>query len=441
MRQAIDLYKNYGMYTNTKKMIPSIIDGLLPVHRRMLLVLHNIASTTKVKTVTANGELVGKYHPHAESVGPAVWAVRNEFAIGYGQWGSYIGIEAIKPAAARYTSIKANPIIEKMVMKYVKYVQWDLNELDFEEPKYLPTQFPLCLIGKEYLSSIGFGIKADIPIYEVKDLYKRLLFLLGKTDKEPIISPYIPNCEILSTKKDIKKLLTDGEVTLQIKGKYIEDKKNNRIYVLGWEPRTKFKTIYKSIARYKSYDLFDSESVGILDESNANNGSYIRFEVLKQRNVKETYDKMKEAIDNALTSNIRFAMYVVDETGKNFKLTNVDEMLLTCFEHYKNTYKKYCTDSVINIKNTVTEYDIINRLKPHISTVTANTKQTIDDSIKKLSKLTGDSEDDIKHIIGKYNIRKLLSINFDKTDLINELKEFKTKLNNLEEYVLKEYDI
>ncbi len=441
MRQAIDLYKNYGMYTNTEKMLPSIIDGLLPVHRRMLLVLHNIASTTKVKTVTANGELLGKYHPHAESTGPAVWAVCNDFATGYGQWGSYIGIEEIKPAAARYTSIKASSTIEKMVMKYVNYVQWDLNELDFEEPKYLPTQFPLCLMGKEYLSSIGFGIKTDIPIYEVKDLHKRLLFLLGKIDKEPIISPYIPNCEILSNKKDIKKLLTDGEITLQIKGKYVEDKKNNQIYVLGWKPRKTFETVYKSIARYKSYGLFESESVGILDESNANNGNYIRFEVLKQRNVKETYDKLKEAIDHALTSNLRFAMYVVDETGKNFKLSNVDEMLLTCFKHYKETYQAYCIHSVKKIKDQIDEYEIIKRIKPHVSTLTANAKQDVSTSITKLSQLSGDSEENVKKVIEKYNIKKLLSFDLDKTQLLSELKEFKTKLNNLEEYVLKEYVI
>lgn len=437
MRQAIDLYKNYGIYTNTGKMLPSIIDGLLPVHRRFLLVLHNIASSNKVKTVTANGELLGKYHPHAESTGPAVWAVKNDFAVGYGQWGSNIGIESIDPAAARYTEIKASTYIEKMAMKYINYVKWELNELDFDEPNYIPTQYPFCLIGKEELSTIGFGIKPEFPIYTIKDLNKRLLYLLGKIDKEPTIYPYIPNCEILSSKKDIKKLLTDGEVTLQIRGNYIEDKKHNKIYIKGWAPRTQFEAIYKSISKYKGYDLFDSESVGILDESVAATGTHIRLEILKQRNISEIYDKLKEAVDNALTSNLRYAMYVVD--NNEFKLSSVDDMLLKCYEHYKQTYKNYCVHSVKKINEQIFEYDIINKIKPHISTLTVSSSQSIEQTITKLSNLSSTSYDDVKSVIEKYNIKKLLSFKVDKSELLETLKEFKYKLSNLEETVLNEY--
>ena len=139
MRQAIDKYKLYGKYTNTDKMLPSIVDGLLPVHRRVLVVLHSIAAKSKMKTATVIGELVGKYHPHETGIGPATWAVNNKFAIGYGQWGSDIGVEEIEPAAPRYTEMKADPFIEDNVMNLVKYVDWEVNEMDFDEPNHLPT--------------------------------------------------------------------------------------------------------------------------------------------------------------------------------------------------------------------------------------------------------------------------------------------------------------
>lgn len=438
MRKAIDLYKNYGMYVNTGKMLPSIRDGLLPVHRRMLLVLHNIASTTKVKTVTANGEMLGKYHPHAESSGPAEWAVNNEFAIGYGLWGSNIGIEPIEPAAPRYTSIKSSVFVEKTIMPYIKYVPWNLNELDFEEPEYLPTPFPFCIIGKQEISSMGFGNKAEFPIYTKIDLCRRLLFLLNKTDKDVVIKPYMPNCDILSPKKDIKKLLTGGLVTLKVQGQFKEDEKNGCIYITGWAPRTTFKAIYNKIARYKKYDLFESGSVGMLDESNDKHGNRIRFEVLKQRNVSDTYEKMKEAISESLKDNVRYAMYVVNEENDQFKLSNVDEMLLTTYKYYTKAYNDYCTSSINKLNEQLTENANIEKLKPHISAITVKNVD-LDKVIANLSKLSGVSIDDVKYIIEKYHIKKLLSYNTDKTVIQTKLKEFQDKQKHLEKSVLEEY--
>ena len=442
MRKGIDLYKNYGKYTNINKMLPSIVDGLLPVHRRMIYVLHTIASKSKVKTVTALGELNGKYHPHATSKGPAVWAVSNDFAVGYGQWGSKIGIDAIDAASERYTSIKASPEIEEIALKYVNFAEWYENDVGFEEPRHLPTLFPFCLMGKEELSQIGFGTKPEFPIYTKIDLCKRLLFLLGKTQKSPSIKPFIPNCEILSSASDIKTLITTGEVTLTIKGSYVEDAKNNIIYIKGWHPREKFESIFNNIVKYVSKDkengnLFESNGVVIIDESTVDSGTKIRFEVSRQRNVKDAYNLLKNSIDKALTQNIRYAMYVVDD-GK-FKIASVDEMLIRCYKHFKETYEKFCIHTINKTKNQIIEYSNISKIKPHISNI--NTKKSVDDSIKELSKLSGVSDSDIKVIIEKYNIKKLLSFNTDKSDLEIKLKEFEDKLNNLEVSVLKEYQL
>ena len=440
MRKGIDLYKSYGKYTNVNKMLPSIIDGLLPVHRRLIYVLHTIASKSKVKTVTALGELNGKYHPHATSKGPAVWAVSNDFAVGYGQWGSKIGIDAIDAASERYTSIKASPEIEDMALKYVDFVEWYENDVGFQEPKFLPTLFPFCLMGKEELSQIGFGTKPEFPIYTKVDLCKRLLYLLGKTTKSPIIKPYIPNCEILSPTSDIKQLLTTGEVTLTIKGSYIEDPKNNIIYIKGWHPREKFEAIFNKILKNVSKDkengnLFDTNGVVLIDESTVDTGTKIRFEVSRQRNVKEAYNLLKSSIDDALTQKVRYSMYVVDDGA--FKIASVDEMLLKCFNHYKSTYEEFCKYTIKKLKERIIEYTNISKIKPHVSNITV--KSNVEDSIKDLSKLSGVSEAEVKVVIEKYNIKKLLSFKSDKTELEQKLKEYEDKFNNLEHSVLSEY--
>lgn len=449
MRQAIDKYKLYGKYTNTDKMLPSIVDGLLPVHRRVLVVLHSIASKSKMKTATVIGELVGKYHPHETGIGPATWAVNNQFAIGYGQWGSDIGVEEIEPAASRYTEMKSDPFIEDNVMSLVKYVDWEINEMDFEEPNHLPTMFPFCLMGKKELSMIGFGVKTEFPIYKKIDLLKRLLFLLHKTDKNITIKPDIPNCEILTSIKDLKDLLISGECSVQVKGKYVPDEKNNQIYIYGWNPRTKFETIYNSIINNGSKDknfghIFDGEGIGYIDESTLKDGTKIRFEVLKQRNVKESYNVLLDAIDKALTSNIRYSMYVVDDCKKatstdeiKFKLSSVDEMLLICYNHYKNTYQKYCEDTINRLTKRIEENINIEKIKPHISNVKLT--DSIEINIKYLSKQTGLDESTITELIEKYNIKKLLTINTDRGELNDKLSVFKDKLNNLESNVLLEY--
>lgn len=460
MRQAIDKYKLYGKYTNTDKMLPSIVDGLLPVHRRVLLVLHNIASNSKVKTATVNGELLGKYHPHADSIGPPAWSVKNEFAIGYGLWGSDIGIEEIPPAAARYTEMKAHPFIENNIMNLVRYVKWEVNELGFEEPIHLPTLFPFCLMGKKELTRIGFGVKTEMPIYSKVDLLKRLLFLLKKTDRNIIIKPIVPDCEIINdNNNELKNLLTKGSCTLKIKGKYTEDQKNNIIYIHGWSPKlksssknkkTSFEGIYENVVKAVSKNkengnLFENGGVGIIDESNATNGTKIRFEILKQRNVKDAYNTLKNAIDSTLTSNIRYAMYVVDDIDKSsdniedikFKLSSVDEMLLSCYNHYKDTYKKYCEDNIVRLIKRIEENINIEKIKPHISNL--NLKDSIEKNIKQLSDLTKISEEIIYEIVEKYNIKKLLTINTDRSELKEKLSVFKDKLNNLEANVLIEY--
>lgn len=433
MRRAIDLYKSYGIYSNTDKMLPSIIDGLIPVHRRLLFVLNKIAANNKQKTSTVIGELF-KYHPHEIKTGPVAWAVRNEFAIGYGNWGSNIGIEEVTEAAPRYTNVKSDPWVTKYCFNLLDYVEWGKYETDFEEPKYIPTPFPFCLMAKKDISLMGFGIKTEIPTYSKLDLCKRLLFLLGKTQTDCTIKPYIPNCDILSPIKEMKKLLTTGEAKLTVKGHYTEHKDKRMIYIKGWPPRTGFNTIYKKIMDYKEYDL--TESIGMLDESNIDNGTKIRIEVLKQRNTEDIYEHMKKAVDAALVANLRYCMYVVDDSQK-FYITSVDDMLINCYNFYKDVYEEYCKSTINKLNNNIREIDVIKLIKPHLSTL--NSKKDIDTSIKQLSKLTLISVNEIKEVIDKHKIKRLLTFNVDKTEYEVKKQEFENRLKNLESSVLEEY--
>ena len=61
------LYKDYGTYSNWRNM-PSNIDGLKPVERRVLLSAYKIARNGFVKSRQVDAYTIGHYHPHGECV-------------------------------------------------------------------------------------------------------------------------------------------------------------------------------------------------------------------------------------------------------------------------------------------------------------------------------------------------------------------------------------
>lgn len=439
MENIIKYYKTYVDYSNKQKMLPSEVDGCLISHRRMLLTLHNIASNKFVKSAEVLGTMMSRYHPHASADSVAETLVQNGIAEGSGSWGTTIGIEKIGAAAPRYTKMKSSKRIENLVFKFINSVEYIDNELDNKEPKFLSAQFPLCLLYKNELVMIAAGFKTEIPTYEQKDLYKRLLYLLdNKNNKEPIIKPYIYNCNILSSKKDLKKILTDGEGKIDIQGIYKENKSNNTIYIKGWNPRVGFQSILNKINKYNNYNLLNNEMIGFIDESTQNIGTNIKFEVLKQRNTSDIYDKMKEAIDESLKATISYNIYVVTKDDKVI-LSNVDNMLLSAYNHFKTTFKKDCENSIESINNKINEFNIINTIRPYISD--AIKLSTEDKMIEYISKKSKVSIENIKEVIDKYKIRKLLTISLDITDLNNKLNEYENKLKNLEKSVLEEYKL
>jgi len=66
MEQA---YIDYAMSVIVQRALPSVEDGLKPVHRRILYAMHQIgldASKPTKKSASVVGEVLGKYHPHGD---------------------------------------------------------------------------------------------------------------------------------------------------------------------------------------------------------------------------------------------------------------------------------------------------------------------------------------------------------------------------------------
>ena len=236
-------YRRYGMYVNHFRSFPLDVDGCKPVERRVLLSAYEIAKGDKfVKSARIDGNCLGNYHPHGSAYGTAVNMVNQGFLDGQGNFGSKIGVEPTGPAAMRYTECKLSKKIMKMAFRLIDHVPWVDGEIDSKEPEFLPTMFPLCLLGNDYTIGIGFGYKTYIPCYSLKDLYRRLLWKLGELKTKPTIAP-ITDCEILSKPKELESLLLTGKGAITVKGIYKFDKSKHKLVVSSWPPGRKFESI------------------------------------------------------------------------------------------------------------------------------------------------------------------------------------------------------
>lgn len=428
-------YREYGMYSNTRKMLPSIIDGLLPVQRRILLTAHTIAKNKYVKTAKILGECMARWHPHSEAKGTAVWAVQNKFADGDGQWGSNIGIDSEGAAAPRYTSMKANKFIEELAFKYVNYVKWEIDESD-PEPVAIPTMIPFCLMALSELSSIAFGFKTDIPCYELSDLILRLLYLKDIGDKV-IIRPKATGCKVLSSDEDCEKLLMGGTGKISVQGEYIINEAKRCVIIKGWSPRQVFETsLLNRIDKYKDWGLLSNGDIGYNDDSTGDVGTTVTFDVAKSRNKDKVFERMCEAIPEVLKNTISFNMYVVDDGS--VKISSVDEMLLRAYSCYSDAFKNYLNKSIEALDVEIEDLKTIKKIRPHVSSATKNLA-SVDEICNILSKKSHCDKVSIQRVMSKYKIRKLISVSLDIDELEEKKEKFVKGLENSEKLCIDKY--
>ena len=427
------LYKSYGTYCNKQKMLPNIIDGTLPVQKRVLLGCHTWAKNW-LKTNAVLGQVMAAWHPHSEALGTAEQLVQNGFVDGSGLWGTREGIEPIGCAAMRYTKLKANKFIEDMAFKYIDHVKWEEDEMD-PEPVYIPTMIPFCLMQKYELSMIGFGFKTEIPCYKRSDLIKRLLFLMNIGPRIDII-PHVDGCIVGNG--DYIDILTKGSGKISVQGLHKVDKVKKIIEVKGWSTRTSFPTLLGKIDKYKKWNLLSNNDIAFIDQTGNGGNTNIIFEVSKQRNVDTIFKKMVEAITESLNTVHSYNMYVVDENS-NVVMAGVDEMLIKAFNHYKLAFESYLNDTTLKLNSQINEYEIINNIRPHISDAIATSGNDIEKSIEYLVLKTSLNADDIKSVMEKYRIKRLLSISIDIQKLKDEVIYLADQLKNSNQVCIDSY--
>lgn len=423
------LYKDYGTYSNYRN-FPLDLDGLKPVERRVLLSAYKIARDRFVKSRQVDAYTIGHYHPHGECYGTIVQLVRQGFLTGQGNFGTNVGVEPVGPAAPRYTECRISKQSLDMIFKYIKYTPMIDTELGDKEPLYLPTMFPVCLMGNEYTQGIGFGFKTFIPCYDLRDLHQRLLWLLGIRKRKPIIKP-LTNCTITSSPDVVESLLTTGKAKINVSGIFEANSRNNTVVLKSWPPGKRFESFLNKF----SAEL-DSGMIGFTDLSVTE--TEIVFQVLRERNRDKIFKEFIVKLKNAIKGTISFENVLVDSNQKVI-VKSVDDMLLDTYNMFWTVNEQRLKQEISKINELISEYHILEKIKAPLAKCIGEGRD-MNFSLKVIKNKTGVDEKISGMLIEKYKIRKLLTLNTDTTNLENKVKEFSNTLEHLTDFVLEQYN-
>jgi DNA gyrase/topoisomerase IV subunit A len=429
-----NLYRNYGIYVNRSRAFPLDLDGFKPVERRILLAAYQIAKDKLVKSARVDAHALGHWHPHSSAYGTIVQLYHQKFLDGQGNFGNDIGVEESPPAAMRYTECKLSKNMYNLAFRLIDYVPWSESELD-DEPEYLPTMYPGCLLGKEYTVGIGFGYKTLIPCYSIEDLKKRLSFLLGKTKENPIIRP-ISDCKFFSTDKEFELLLTKGKSAITAQGIFKVDNIRCKAIVKSWPHGKRFDSILSKFEKE-----LGNQDIGYIDESSKENGgTHIVFEVLKTRNRSEIFQTFVSKLKDVLSGSIPFEIIVVEKQTGIPKLMSVDKMLIETYNMYKETTDTMLKSEELRYRNLINENKLLQKIKIPLAKNLQSNEKDMEKIIDSISTDTGIDKNIVKNLIQKYKISKLLSVKDELDDLEEKIKNIRLCLNNLDAFVLKQYE-
>jgi len=428
-----EMYRTYGRYVNEFRSFPLKDDGCKPVERRVLLSAFEIAREKYVKSARIDGHCIGHYHPHGTSYGTITQLVKQGFLDPQGNFGHNLGVEPSPAAAMRYTEAKLSKFAMSNSFRLINYVERQESELD-EEPIFLPSMFPVCLLGRDYTQGIGFGYRTYIPCYKLKDLHQRLLWLLKAIDTEPIIKP-VSSSTIISSDEDLKQLLTTGKAAIKTQGIIEEFRNSCKVIVKSWPEGKRFNSILSKFSKE-----LDNGDIGFADLSNAASGNNIQFQVLKQRNRDKIYLNFVKKLKAALKGSISFEIMISTLNGQ-VELCSVDEFLLHCYKNFSEVTKVMLNSEYSKNEEKIQENLDLSKLREPLRSFLSNRdKEPLDESYKRLSEESTLSVERVKDLMRRHRLNKLITMDFDVTKLYETKTEIEEHLNKLNEFVLDQYE-
>jgi len=274
-------YLDYAMSVITSRALPDVRDGLKPVQRRVLFVMHELglSSGSKYrKCAKIAGDTSGNYHPHGETnvYGALVnlvqkFSMRYPLAEGQGNFGSNDGDP---PAAMRYTEARLEKISAELVRDIEKdTVDWRTNyDGTRKEPIVFPAGVPNLLLNGTL--GIAVGMATNIPPHNLREIINATVHLIDNPKAsiedlfEFVKGPDFPTGAMIFNEKDIQHAYATGRGGVVVRGQaeILDDKGGSTIVISSLPYRVNKADLVTKIA-----DLVHEKKIegikGLRDES------------------------------------------------------------------------------------------------------------------------------------------------------------------------------
>lgn len=338
-------YLDYAMSVIVSRALPDVRDGLKPVHRRILFVMHEMglrANAKFKKSANVVGEVLGKYHPHGDaSVYGAMVRMAQDFAMRYqlvnGQ-GNFGSIDGDSAAAYRYTEAKMRKITEELLADIDKdTVDWrDNYDASRKEPSVLPTRIPTLLLNGTV--GIAVGMATNIPPHNLGELIDGTVHIIDNPDCEVadliefVRGPDFPTGGIIYNKKGILEAYSTGKGSIPVRGvaKIEEGRAGKPMIVITEIPYQ----VNKANLVIKIADLVkDKKLVGITDirDESTRDGIRVVIELKKDSYPNKILNQLYKMTE--LQGNFNVNMIALTDRGLQPHLLNLKQILEHFVEH------------------------------------------------------------------------------------------------------------
>lgn len=341
-------YIDYAMSVIVQRALPSVEDGLKPVHRRILYAMHSIgldASKPTRKSATVVGEVLGKYHPHGDAaVYDSMVRLAQDFSLRYplihgqGNFGSMDGDSA---AAMRYTEAKLSHIAEEILQDIEKdTVKMNPNfDNQHKEPETLPAKLPNLLLNGA--TGIAVGMATNIPPHNLVDVCDTIVEYINKPQAtvddlaEIIKGPDFPTGGVI-TGSGAMDMYRTGKGKIIVRGKTsIEDLKGKEAIVITEIPYMVNKSdLVKSIAQLVTDKKL--QDVSDLRDESAKGKVRIVVEMKKGVDPKYTLNKLYK-MTNLQTN---FDANLLALVGKQPRVLNIKEIIHEYVKYRQQVVRK-----------------------------------------------------------------------------------------------------
>ncbi|MGC8738325.1 MAG: DNA gyrase subunit A [Candidatus Hydrogenedens sp.] len=318
-------FLDYSMSVIVSRALPDIRDGLKPVQRRILFVMHQLGLTPNRpyrKCATIVGECLGKYHPHGDqAVYDALvrlaqdWNMRYPMVDGQGNFGS---IDGDSPAAYRYTEARLTPIALEMLTDIEKNTVEMRPNFDgrLDEPTVLPSGFPNLLVNGSY--GIAVGMATDCPPHNLTEICNAIIYYIDNPSApveefmEIVPGPDFPTGAIICGKEGIRRAYKTGtgQVKLRARIKVVSQEKTKKKSLLVEEipyqvtKQTVIESIAKAVENNKVSGITD-----LRDESDRE-GMRLIIELKSDANPQVVLNQLYQHTQLQNTSRIHFLALV-----------------------------------------------------------------------------------------------------------------------------------